>query len=449
MTDATTWLHPECPDVARLGPTPGEGALRALAARVAHDRDARRAAWDRGFTRRRFLAGAGAAGVAALGTQLVTTRASFGAAPGDGILVVMFMRGGVDGLSLVVPGADPHLAQARPRIAVPTSKLLPLDRGFGLHPDLAPLHELWKRGQFTAVPAVSTPDISRSHFQAQDCLERGGSAGDAVEGWLDRVLDGLGQGTTFRAVAAGATLPRALAGDQAPLAISTIESFALAGPDRVHQRSLDALRTLFTGFDHPMAADVATTISGLDVATVLNGAGYTPAATYPQGDLGAGLAELARLVKADIGLRVGCIDCGGWDMHSNIGTVDGGDMKNHLGPLAQALAAFAADLGDRLTDVTLVAVTEFGRRVEENANAGADHGHGATVLLLGGGLAGGTIHGQWPGLAPEVREQGDVAGANDYRDVLGELVTARLGLGADALAAVFPGHQVAPLGITA
>ncbi len=206
--------------------------MRAAAARVAADRDARRDAWRRGFTRRRFLAGAGMAGVAALGAQLVTARASFGAAPGDGTLIVIFMRGGVDGLSLVVPASDPALAVARPHIAVPAGALLPLDRGFGLHPALAPLHELWKKGQFTAVPAVSTPDISRSHFQAQDCLERGGSEGDTVEGWLDRVLDAIGPGTTFRAVGATSVLPRSLAGDQAPVAMRSIEEFALRSPTR-------------------------------------------------------------------------------------------------------------------------------------------------------------------------------------------------------------------------
>ena len=170
--------------------------------------EARRDLWRReGFTRRQVLAGAGKVAVAALGAQLVTARAGFAQGTGTGTLVVLFLRGGVDGLSVVVPADDPHLAAARPRIGVPSSVLLPLDRGFGLHPALAPLHELWKRGELTAVPAVSTPDVSRSHFQAQDCLERGGSSAGAVEGWLDRVLDALGPGTGFRAVGMGSTLP--------------------------------------------------------------------------------------------------------------------------------------------------------------------------------------------------------------------------------------------------
>ena len=365
------------------------------------------------LSRRRFLIGAGAA---ALGTGLVTTRASFGA-PGSGALVVIFLRGGADGLSIIVPGDDPDLLAARPKIAVPSSVLLPLDRGFGLHPTLAPLHELWTRGQFTAVPAVSTTDVSRSHFQAQDCRERGGSATGTVEGWLDRVLDQLGPGTPFRAVAAASTLPRALAG-------------------------------LYAGIDHPVAADVSTTLAGLDVTFAMTAAGYQPGATYPQGEFGEGLAQLAQLLKADVGLRVACVDVSSWDHHANLGTVDGGEMKNSLTMLGGALAAFAADLGPRFDEVTVVAMTEFGRRVAENANGGTDHGHGAAVLLLGGGLAGGTIHGNWPGLSPAVLDQGDVPGANDYRDVLGEVVTRRLGLGADALAAVFPEHRVQPLGVT-
>jgi uncharacterized protein (DUF1501 family) len=193
---------------------------------------------------------------------------------------------------------------------------------------------------------------------------------------------------------------------------------------------------------------VASALAGLDVAAGLNATPYQPAASYPDGDFGDALAGLARLVKADVGLRVGCVDLGGWDMHTFIGTPDRGDMVKNLQPFGQALGAFAADLGDRWPDVTVVAMTEFGRRVAENANNGADHGHGAVVLLAGGRLAGGTIHGAWPGLAEDVRDQGDVPGANDYRDVLGEVVATRLGLGADAIARVFPNHPYAPLGVT-
>jgi uncharacterized protein (DUF1501 family) len=409
---------------------------------------ARRDVWQReGFTRRTFLAGAGKVAVAALGTQLVTARAGFAQGSGTGTLVVVFLRGGMDGLSVVVPADDPHLAEARPRIGLPGSALLPLDRGFGLHPALAPLHQLWQRGQFTAVPAVSTPDVSRSHFQAQDCLERGGSSAGAVEGWLDRVLDALGAGTGFRAVGMGSTLPRSLAGDQAPMTLKALDDFKLHVGDDVLPQAMAALAALYTGIDHPMAADTTTTLAGLDTVRGLTAAGYQPAATYPDGDAGAALRELARLIKSDLGLRVACVDVGGWDTHTNQGSVDTGDMKNQLTPLGQMLGAFATDLGDRFDQVTVVCMTEFGRRVAQNASGGTDHGHGSVVLLLGGGLAGGTIHGQWPGLAPDALDQGDVAGANDYRDILGEVVSVRLGIGLGAMGPIFPDHQVTPLGI--
>ena len=442
-------LHPECPDVARLGPDPAQGLLRARAARVEADVARRENLWCRGFTRRRFLAGAGAAGVAALGSQLATARASFGQS-GQGTLVVVFLRGGMDGLAALVPAGDPHLAAARPDIHVPDAALLPLDRGFGLHPALAPLHELWKRNQFTAVPAVSTPDVSRSHFQAQDCLERGGSSAGTAEGWLDRVLDALGPGTTFRALSAGATVKRALAGDQPALALESVEKFTLhAGEPALHGRTVQALSTLYTGLDHPLTRDVATTMEGLGVAAVMTAAGYEAAAAYPEGEFAGHMSEVARLIKADVGLRVACVDVGGWDMHTGIGRVDDGAMTNSLRSLGETLGAFATDLGGALDRVNVVVMTEFGRRVEQNANGGSDHGHGAAVLLLGGGLAGGRVHGAWSGLAPDQLDQGDVPGWNDYRDVLGEVISARLGIGAGALPAIFPEHRVQPLGVMA
>lgn len=427
----------------------GEAALRARAEAISTGRTDRAETWSRGFTRRRLLAGAGFAGVAAIGSQLVTTRVSFGdPAQTKGTLVVVFLRGGMDGLSVVVPADDPHLLKARPNIAVRAGSLLPLDRGFGLHPALAPLHKYWGTRQLAAVPALSTPDLSRSHFQAQDCLERGGSSTDAAAGgWLDRVLTELGPGTTFRAIAEGSTLPRSLVGSTGALALRGIESFKIGGWDGVHDKTVQALNALYTGFDHPLAAQAATTLSALDTAEQIAGTEYKPAAEYPDNGFAKSLRSVAQLVKSDVGLRVACVDLGGWDMHTNLGKVDGGDMQRMLTSLGAGLAAFADDLGERLDDVTLVTMTEFGRRIDENANSGCDHGHGSVALLLGGGVAGGTVHGNWEGLDPEIRDHGDVPGSNDYRNLLGELVTARLGLTGPALDRVFPGHRVQPIGV--
>jgi uncharacterized protein (DUF1501 family) len=442
-------LHPECPDVARLAPNATEGALRALATRVELDNEERGNLWGRGFTRRQVIAGAGAVGVASLGTQLATTRASFAAQAQEGALVVIFLRGGMDGLSVVVPADDPDLAAARPDIAVPGNALLPLDRGFGLHPALEPLKKYWDGGQLTAVPAVATPDLSRSHFQAQDCLERGGADTGATNGWLDRALEKMGSGTTFRAIGQGTTLPRSLIGEQPAVSLRSVDAFKLAGPDNLHAKTVEALRTLYTGWEHPLAGDAETALSAVEIMGFLAAPDYQPEATYPEGDFGSGMSEIARMIKGDIGLRLATIDVGGWDMHTNLGKVDQGAMQNHLGELGQGLDAFAEDLGGLFDDVTIVMMSEFGRRIEQNANHGADHGHGGVVLLMGGGLAGKTVHGDWQGLAPETRDQGDVPGLNDYRDVLGEVVSAKLGVSAADLTHVFPDHQVSPLGIMA
>lgn len=441
-------LHPDCPDLRRLAPNRTEAVLRAQAARVEYETEQRKSAWSKGFTRRRLLAGAGMAGVAAFGSQLVTTRVAYGQPSATAnTIVIVFLRGGMDGLSVLVPGADPYLKALRPKIGVPAGALLPMARGFGLHPTLAPLHDLWKAGRFSAVPALSTPDVSRSHFQAQDCLERGGAATTSVTtGWLDRVLAELGPGTTFRGIAESSTLPRALVGSQGAISLRGIESFALTGVDNLHDRTARALKTLYAGFDHPLVGQAANTLGALATAGEINDRDYTPGAEYPAGEFGRALSDIARLIKSSVGLRVACVDLGGWDMHTDLGTVESGDMVRMLTGLGGALAAFAKDLGPALDRTTLLAMTEFGRRLEENASGGLDHGHGSVALLMGGGLKAGTIAGRWEGLAPDVRDHGDVPGSNDFRNLLGELVAKRLGVSVTGLSRIFPEHTYAPLG---
>ena len=433
-------------ELRRHGPNLTEAAIRvraeAVQANLAREKDR----WRRGFTRRRVIAGAGAVGVAAFGTQLVTSRYAFAdPATTTRTMVVVFMRGGMDGLSIVVPLGDANLKKARPNIVVPDAALLPGDSRFGLHPSLAPLKPFWDKAQMAAVHAVASPDVSRSHFQAQDCLERGTATTAVHTGWLDRALTAIGPGTTFRAVAEADATPRSLVGAESKLVLDGIEQFALSAPNTsVREKTMVALEALYTGFEHPAVDHAMTTLKALNQARQIASQRYTPVKPYPGGGFGDRLKDVARLIKAKVGLRLATIDLGGWDMHTGLGTVTGGDMRNSLNGLAGALAAFATDLGPQLDDVTVVTMTEFGRRVQENGNAGLDHGHGSLMMLIGGGLNGGAVHGKWPGLAPAALDNGDLAGANDYRDVLGEVLDRRFGV-AD-VKKVFPDHDYTRLG---
>lgn len=418
--------------------------ITAAAEQARVDAQAQRDLWSSGFTRRRFLAGAGMAAVAALGSQLVTTRYSY-AAPGAGTgrsLVVVFLRGGFDGLGAVVPAADSNYLAARPSIGIPADALLPLDRQFGLHPALAPIYPFWKSGQLGLVQAVGCPDISRSHFQAQEQIERGVQSPGTHTGWLERVLEIAGPGTTFRAASEGVSAPMSLAGNSGVVTLQGLDSLVL---ERSSDRVSSALRGLFTGLDSPAADQTMLTLQLLTQAAQLQATPYQPGADYPEGGFGAAMADVARLIKSGTGLRVATVDVGGWDMHTHAGAFDRGDMTEHLTELGATLGAFAADLGDGLGDVTVVTMSEFGRRLAENGSGGTDHGHGNVMLLLGGAVAGGAVHGQWPGLASDALVQGDLAGVNDYRDVLAEISQAQLGLG--SMTSVFPDHSYTRLGV--
>jgi uncharacterized protein (DUF1501 family) len=445
-------LHPDCPDWTQLGPNIRESAIRAAAEANKIAAQQRQDSWAGGFNRRTFLKGGLGVGVAALGSQLVTSRVAYAdpGTPTNGTLVVLFLRGGMDGLSLLVPPETDQLVQNRPGIAVQGSSLIGMTRGFRLHPAMAPLQSLITAGKVAAVPAVSTPDLSRSHFQAQDCLERG-STNTLTSGWLDRVLEVSGPGTTFRSVAVGGLLPRSLMGTSQSMSMGKLSDLNLNGQDDAAQseKTTTALHSLYTGVEHPISIQAVLAIEALHTVTSITGdVAAQPTVTYPDGNLGDALSSLATMIKARVGVKVACIDVGGWDTHTGMGDVDSGDMKNHLSDLAIALAAFTKDLAGDLDSTTIVTMSEFGRRVEQNASGGTDHGHGGAVLVIGGGVSGG-VHGRWDGLDGSMLEQGDVPGWNDYRDVLTEVVTTRLGISTGQMASVFPDWHPTSLGVMA
>jgi len=420
-------------------------AIIAAAERVKTGHAEQEALWRHGFTRRRFLAGAGMVATAGLGSQLVTSRYAFAApATGNGkTLVYVFLRGGFDGLGTVIPGSDPDYIAARGSMAIPSGSLLNLDRTFGLHPSVAALLPLWTSGQLGIVHAVGATESSRSHFDAQEQVERGVASPGTHTGWLARVLAEMGPGTTFRAVSEGVTVARSLAGAPGAIAMSGIGSLTLLDSQPA---MLTALESLFTGLDDPAGAHGLNTLQAMADAIPIQAQFPTPApgAVYPNDGVGDRMADIARLIKADAGLRVATLDIGGWDMHTNAGAVTG-DMANNLAALSQTLSAFATDVGPRISDVTVVTMSEFGRRLARNGSSGTDHGKGGVMFLLGGGVRGGLVHGAWPGLAPAALVQGDLATPNDYRDVLGEVAQRTLGLG--SLTSVFPGHTYSPLGV--
>ncbi len=416
-------------------------------------------------SRREFMKLAGTAGVIGVSAGLFPQwmpRLAFAQTQaqvrGD-VLVVIFLRGGIDGLSAIVPYGDgAHYYDARPTQAVaePGSAAfaaLDLNGYFGLHPAFAPLLDLYQANALAVVHAAGLTDSTRSHFDAMQFMEYGtpGSKTSAT-GWIGRHLQTAAtqNDSPFRAVGMGAMLPTSLRGSVTPLSLRSIADFHLRGRENELHAAQQALAQLYR-IEAPtdqLDTQAQLVFETVDLLQAVNAAGYQPApgAQYPDDDegFGLGLRQVAQLIKADVGLEVACLDLGGWDTHENQGTRDG-FFNAQLGTLAQGLNAFYTDLHDHMPNISVVTMSEFGRRVVENASAGTDHGHGNFMLVMGGGVRGGQVFANWPTLAPERLNEGDLAITTDYRDVLAEVIAQRLHN--HALDQVFPNFTHTPPGI--
>lgn len=373
-------------------------------------------------------------------------------APRGDVIVCVFQRGGMDGLNVVIPTFDLNYHDLRPTIAIPdpqsgnTKTAIDLDRRFSLHPALAKLKPLYDDGALAIVHACGSPDPSHSHFDAMDFMERGTpGARTLTTGWLARHLASLDNGnkSPLRAVGVNTMLQSSLRGEVPAIAMRSIADFHLrARPKDIAslQKTLAALYTT-PATNNPGLVDAAQKVQDISqILNQINTGNYKPAngATYLKDDFAKGLQQVAQLIKAEVGLEVACVDIGGWDTHSNEGTTDG-TLARLLTELGEGLAAFHSDLGDKARNVIVVTMSEFGRRARENGSGGTDHGHANVMFLLGGGVIGGKVYGEWPTLAPDkLSDPGDLAVTTDYRDILAEVVSKRLNNG--KLDQVFPNY---------
>ena len=360
------------------------------------------------------------------------------------IFIAIFQRGAVDGLNMVVPHGEAAYYAMRPSIAIPRpntsdSAAIDLDGFFGLHPSLRSLKPLWHRKQLAIVEAVGSPDPTRSHFDAQDYMESGTPGSKAaLGGWLNRAMRPEPAPSPVRAVSLSPDLPLTLRGRNEALAVGSINDFQI--------RDTPAAETFESMYgasaDRVLNGTARETFDAVRIMQSLQKSPYVPASgvRYPNGRLGQSLQQIARLIKADVGLEVAFTDVGGWDTHVNeVGAQPHlGQLANLLRDFGDRLAAFAQDMGDRMADVTLVTMSEFGRTVKENGNRGTDHGHANAMLVLGGDVQGGIVYGDWPGLEREqLYERRDLNVTTDFRTVLSELVNKQMGN--RDVARVFPG----------
>lgn len=357
-------------------------------------------------------------------------------------LVAVFLRGGADGLNMVVPVEDDAYYAARPLVGIAKKSTVPLDGLFALNPRLAPLADLFRAGELAIVHGAGSEDQTRSHFEAQDAMEHGGAG---AGGWLGRYLRFRpnGPGGPLASVAIGSAAPEALRGAPATVVMETFADFALG--ERA-PAAMSALERLYAQEPGALGGAARSTLGALATIAQLNERDYTPAngAAYPAGAFGDGLCRVAQLVKANAGLEAACLDLGGWDAHFASGTL----MDPLMDDLARGIAAFRADLGGAMRDTTLVVMTEFGRRVYENASLGTDHGRGSAMFAIGGAVRGGKVYCDWPGLAMDALEApGDLPVQHNYRDVLAPLLAWHSGI--TDFARVFPDYAVSPLALCA
>ena len=364
-------------------------------------------------------------------------------------LIVVFLRGAADGLALVPPVSDDHYYRARPRLGIDAKEAIKLDDRFGLHPKLRPLESAWREGDLAIVHACGTEDQTRSHFEAQDLMEHGGVV---AGGWLGRFLSTrpIESRGALTCVAVGKALPECLLGAPSVTVMENLEEFAIGGRTPRFSTQLERLYAMQRG---QLGAAARDTFAALLRIEAMRTTRYHPdnGATYGRDDFSNGLSQLARLIKAEVGLEAASIDLAGWDSHfGQQGQVEGLAVK-----LAAGLAAFRQDLGPRMATTTVVVMTEFGRTVEENSAFGTDHGRGSALWVLGGGVQGGRMHGVWHGLNPDVLEKrgllegyGDLPVWNNYRNVLAPVLTRHGAVaGSGGLSAVFPDFALEPFSL--
>jgi uncharacterized protein (DUF1501 family) len=368
------------------------------------------------------------------------------------IIVSIFLRGGADGLTLVPPYAENAYYTLRPTIAIPrpdssaTNKALDLNNFFGLAPALGSLLPAYRAGQLLILHAVGSTDPTRSHFDAQAYMEIGVPGDRTIEtGWLGRHLASkppMKPTAALRALAFNYGLPLMLAGGPDTLPIPDPSNFGLSGNSSTRSQRLAWLGTSFGGELDPIKSSAANTQRTITELSAINIGAYLPSggAVYPTSSFGSALRSTAALIRADVGVEAVQIDVSGWDTHNAQGPLTGG-MSNTMRTLADAIAAFHADMvgASRLGRLTLVVMSEFGRKAQENGSQGTDHGHGNVMFVLGGSVVGGQVMSQWPGLsAPQLYQGQDLQVTIDYRDILSEIVWRRLGN--SKLDVVFPGY---------
>jgi uncharacterized protein (DUF1501 family) len=376
-------------------------------------------------------------------------------APQGKVLICLFQRGAADALNIVVPHGERAYYAMRPSIAIPqpsrniANGAIDLDGFFGLHPALAPLKPLYDRGLLAPVHAVGSPSTTRSHFDAQDYMETGTpDIKGTTDGWLNRYLAVKGTcdecnlaKTPFRAVSLTPQTPRIMEGPSATVAMNSLDEFSVRATGSSAERLEALYRTGSADLVHGTGAEMFDAVKMLRSA---NPRKYLPqnGAEYPRSQFGQRLLQIAQLIKSNVGLEIAFADVGGWDTHVNQGSSTG-QLAQRLDDFSRSIAALVADLGDRMDDVVIMTMSEFGRMARENGNRGTDHGHAGALFVIGGHVKGGKVHGKWPGLEQEQLYEGrDLALTTDFRSVFAEVVSDHLG--ARALDRIFPGFAASP-----
>jgi uncharacterized protein (DUF1501 family) len=383
---------------------------------------------------------------------------SAGQAANGNVLVCIFLRGGADGLNMVVPVADNFYYYLRPRIRIlepgwrSTKSGKDLNGYFALHPSLGPIKPFYQDGSLAIVHAVGLPSDTHSHTEAQNNLVRGTvDSNQVTTGWLARHLlsEKSDSASPLRAVSFGSILPGLLSGYDSTAAFQSFSGFRSNGRGQDQLIFQNYLQTMYkgSGDNLGMPQAISETQQVLNTLDKMNLFDFASSryVNYPQSAFGKSLAETYELLNADLGLEVVCLEMPGWDTHADEGSIRG-NMSRLLEDLSQALAAFVTDMGSRMKNVLIITMSEFGRRAYENASHGTDHGHGNVMFLLGGGVAGGKVYGKYPTLAPDkLVGPGDMAATTDYRDIFAEV--ASKWLGNQDLSSLFPGYTPKELGV--